>query len=52
MNCGFHPDALDEYLSAVSYYADISSQLADSFIGAVESGIAATPDFRDFYSIP
>jgi plasmid stabilization system protein ParE len=39
MKHSFHPEALEEYLGAVSYYADISSQLAESFIKAVETGI-------------
>jgi len=39
MKHSFHPEALEEYLGAVSYYADISPQLAESFIKAVESGL-------------
>jgi toxin ParE1/3/4 len=35
----FHPEALEEYLGAVTYYAVITPQLAESFINAVESGI-------------
>ncbi len=35
----FHPEALEEYLEAVSYYADMSHRLAESFINAVETGI-------------
>lgn len=35
----FHPEALEEYLSAVSYYADISPRLAESLIESFESGI-------------
>jgi len=35
----FHPEALEEYLGAVSYYADISSRLAEAFINSFESGI-------------
>jgi plasmid stabilization system protein ParE len=35
----FHPEALEEYLGAVSYYADISPRLAESFIKSVDSGI-------------
>jgi toxin ParE1/3/4 len=34
-----HPEALEEYLGAVSYYADISPRLAESFINAFEYGI-------------
>ena len=39
MNYAFHPQALEEYLDAVSYYADINPRLARSFIEAVEDGI-------------
>ena len=39
MRYSFHPEALEEYLNAVSYYAKISTQLAESFIKSVESGI-------------
>ncbi len=39
MKHSFHPEALEEYLGAVSYYADISPQLAESFIKSVESGV-------------
>ena len=39
MKYSFHPEALEEYLGAVSYYADISPQLAEFFIKAVERGI-------------
>jgi toxin ParE1/3/4 len=35
----FHPEALEEYLGAVSYYAEISPRLAESFINSFESGI-------------
>jgi hypothetical protein len=35
----FHPEALEEYLGAVSYYADISPRLAEAFIDSFESGI-------------
>jgi toxin ParE1/3/4 len=35
----FHPGALEEYLGAVSYYADISPRLAESFIKSFESGM-------------
>lgn len=39
MNHSFHPDALEEYLGAVSYYADSSSTLAESFIKSFEAGV-------------
>lgn len=39
MKHSFHPEALEEYLGAVAYYADISPRLAESFIKAFESGI-------------
>ena len=35
----FHPEALEEYLSAISYYSDINPRLAESFIKAFETGI-------------
>ena len=37
MNYSFHPEALEEYLGAVAYYAAINSLLAESFIRAFES---------------
>jgi hypothetical protein len=39
MKHSFHPEALEEYLGTVSYYAVISPRLAESFIGAIESGM-------------
>lgn len=39
MKYSFHPEALEEYLGAVSYYAAISQPLAKSFVQAVERGI-------------
>lgn len=39
MKHSFHPEALEEFLGAVSYYADISPQLAESFIKDIETGI-------------
>lgn len=35
----FHPEALEEYLSAVSYYTDISPRLGLSFVEAIELGL-------------
>lgn len=35
----FHPEALEEYLGAVSYYSDISPRLSKSFIEAIELGL-------------
>jgi toxin ParE1/3/4 len=35
----FHPEALEEYLGAVSYYADISPRLGESLIKSFESAI-------------
>ncbi len=35
----FHPEALEEYLGAVSYYADINPRLGKSFIEAIEFGL-------------
>jgi plasmid stabilization system protein ParE len=39
MKYAFHPEALEEYLDAVSYYAKVNTRLARSFIKAVERGI-------------
>ena len=39
MNYSFHPEAVQEYLAAVSYYAELNPRLAASFIKAVEGGI-------------
>lgn len=39
MRYSFHPEALDEYSGAVSYYAAVGRPLAKSFIEAVETGI-------------
>jgi len=32
MKYSFHPEALEEYLDAVSYYAKVNTRLARSFI--------------------
>jgi plasmid stabilization system protein ParE len=47
----FHPDALEEYLGAVSYYADISSRLAESFIKFFESGIEEIGAYPEAWQI-
>lgn len=39
MKHSFHPEALEEYLGAVSHYSDISPRLGESFIKAIEFGI-------------
>ena len=39
MRYGFHPDALDEYLEATAYYAEISPDLGEAFVDAIEHGI-------------
>jgi hypothetical protein len=39
MKFSFHPEAFEEYLNAVTYYADIILRLAESFSKAVETGI-------------
>jgi len=45
--CGFHPEALLEYAEATKYYLrEASPQVAEAFIGAVETaigGILAAP---------
>ncbi|MEW6348413.1 MAG: type II toxin-antitoxin system RelE/ParE family toxin [Thermodesulfobacteriota bacterium] len=35
----FHPEALEEYMGAISRYAEVNPSLARSSIRAVESGI-------------
>lgn len=35
----FHPEAIDDYSEAATYYAEISLELANAFIESVESGI-------------
>jgi plasmid stabilization system protein ParE len=47
----FHPDALEEYLGAVSYYADTSSRLAESFIKFFESGIEEIGAYPEAWQI-
>ena len=44
MNYSFHPEAVEEYLDAVSYYADINPQLARSFIEAGIEDILHLPE--------
>lgn len=39
MKHSLHPEALEEYLGAVAYYAKIRPRLAESFVNAIESGI-------------
>ena len=39
MKHSFHPEALEEYLAAVAYYADISPRLAEAFVNALEFGV-------------
>ncbi len=39
MNYAFHPEALQEYLDGVSYYAQISPHLAEAFILDAEGAI-------------
>ena len=47
----FHPEALEEYLSAISYYSDINPRLAESFINAFETGIENIIMFPGAWSI-
>ncbi len=35
----FHPEALEEYQCAISYYFEINPRLAESFVKAIETGI-------------
>lgn len=39
MNYAFHPEALQEYLDGVSYYAQISPRVAEAFILDAEGAI-------------
>jgi hypothetical protein len=43
----FHPEALKELSAAVSYYKDISRELAHRLLLAVEYGRAQIVDFPD-----
>jgi plasmid stabilization system protein ParE len=47
----FHPEALEEYLGAVAYYANISPSLAESFINALESGIQEILTYPEAWQI-
>ena len=47
----FHPEALEEYQSAISYYFEINPQLAESFIKAIETGIENIIMFPEAWSI-
>lgn len=51
MKHSFHPEALEEYLGAVSYYSGMSPRLAESFIKAVESGIESVLRFPEAWQI-
>ncbi|MBN1102838.1 MAG: type II toxin-antitoxin system RelE/ParE family toxin [Deltaproteobacteria bacterium] len=51
MKHSFHPEALEEYLGAVSYYADISTRLAESFLRAFKTGINDILDYPQAYQI-
>jgi toxin ParE1/3/4 len=47
----FHPEALQEYITAVSYYADTSPRLAESFIKAIETGIESILTYPEAWQI-
>jgi len=47
----FHPEALEEYLSAISYYSEINPRLAESFIKAIETGVKNITMFPEAWSI-
>ena len=51
MTHSFHPEAVEEYLGAVSYYAAISPPLAESFIRAIEEGIEEILMFPEAWQI-
>lgn len=40
MKYRFHPDALEEYLEAIRFYADESAGLGEAFVDEVEKSIA------------
>jgi plasmid stabilization system protein ParE len=47
----FHPEALEEYQSAISYYSAINPRLAELFIKAIETGIENIIMFPEAWSI-
>ena len=51
MTHSFHPEAVEEYLGAVSYYAAIGPPLAESFIRAIEEGIEEILMFLEAWQI-
>jgi plasmid stabilization system protein ParE len=51
MKHSFHPEALKEYLGAVSYYAAIGPQLAESFISALEAAIGNILTYPETWQI-
>ncbi len=51
MKYAFHPEALEEYQSAISYYFDINPRLAESFVRAIETGIENIIMFPEAWSI-
>lgn len=47
----FHPEALDDYSEAATYYAEISADLAYAFIESVEKGIDQITTFPETWGI-
>jgi len=47
----FHPEALEEYISAISYYFDINPRLSEAFVKAIEIGIEDMIMFPEAWSI-
>jgi hypothetical protein len=47
----FHLGALEEYLGFVSYYADISPGLSESFIKSFESGIEEILSYPEAWQV-
>lgn len=47
----FHPEALEEYLDAVSYYYNINPRLAESFLKTIEIGIENITTFPETWPI-
>jgi plasmid stabilization system protein ParE len=47
----FHPEALTEYAEAVKYYAQQRTELAQSFIDAVEEAIYRIRESPDRWSV-
>ncbi|WP_199245880.1 type II toxin-antitoxin system RelE/ParE family toxin [[Phormidium] sp. ETS-05] len=45
----FHPEALTEYADAVQYYAEVSNDVAQTFINAIEDAVYRIRDSPNRY---